>query len=319
MKRLEFKWLEYRHTLSRYVTCRFLSRVVLLVLLIVAVIWSYRRVNRPVFFTSSIACKSKIAQIVIPNEKLKLEYLKPMGINYHELETDFFYFVSTMTVNCQNQVHLGPPEDGGWEVCLDPRYDIISPCLIYSFGINNDFRFEKAAEEYVGCEVHAFDPSMQVESHQYSEKGYFHNYGIDSIETTVSKINWRLRRLENIMKELGHEGRQIDYLKMDIEFSEWPVLYDLIQTRLIDKVRQLALEVHTPEMDIHTRPENVCTWSTVETMAFMMKTLLELKKSGFSLYYTRTNHRTKFTSPITGFERYCCHDLHFVNVKLRWM
>lgn len=109
--------------------------------------------------------------------------------------------------------------------------------------------------------------------------------------------------------------RTIDYLKMDIEFSEWPVLYDLIETRTIDHVRQLALEIHTPEVDIHDRPEHLCTWSTVDTMAFMMKTLLNLKKSGFQLFYTRTNHRTKFLSPITRIERYCCHNLHFVNVK----
>lgn len=109
--------------------------------------------------------------------------------------------------------------------------------------------------------------------------------------------------------------RTIDYLKMDIEFSEWPVLYDLIETRTIDRVRQLALEIHTPEVDIHDRPEHLCTWSTVDTMAFMMRTLLNLKKSGFQLFYTRTNHRTKFISPITRIERYCCHNLHFVNVK----
>lgn len=47
---------------------------------------------------------------------------------------------------------------------------------------------------------------MQVESHQYSANGYFHNYGIDSIDTTVNRGNWRLRRMQNIMKELGHEG-----------------------------------------------------------------------------------------------------------------
>lgn len=287
----------------------------LILILIGAFLWFRRYLNQPVFFTSAINCKSKIAQIVLPNENKLQEYLKSMGNNYHELENDFFYFVSTMTVNCQDQAHLGPPEDGGWDVCLDPRFNIRRPCLVYSFGINNDFRFENAIEELLHCEVHAFDPSMQVESHQYSANGYFHDYGIDSIDTTVTKGNWRLRRLQSIMKELGHEDRTIDYLKMDIEFSEWPVLYDLISTRLIDRVRQLALEIHTPEMDIHHRPEHVCTWSNVDTMAFMMKTLINLKNSGFNLFYTRTNHRTKFTSPITGLERYCCHNLHFVNVR----
>jgi len=107
----------------------------------------------------------------------------------------------------------------------------------------------------------------------------------------------------------------IDYLKMDIEYSEWPALYDMISTGVMNNVRQLALEVHTPEMDIHHRPDHKCTWTTVETMAFMMRTLIDLKNLGFSLFFSRTNYRTMFHSPLTDLDRYCCHDLHFVNLK----
>ena len=102
---------------------------------------------------------------------------------------------------------------------------------------------------------------------------------------------------------------------MDVEFSEWPALYDIISTGLIHQVRQLALEVHTPEVDIHQKPDHPCTWSNKDTIAFMLRVLIELRNLGFSVYYTRTNYRTKFTSPISGMERYCCHDLHFINTK----
>ena len=107
----------------------------------------------------------------------------------------------------------------------------------------------------------------------------------------------------------------IDYLKMDVEFSEWPALYDMIRTGLLQNVRQLVMEIHTPEMDIHTRPDHQCTWSTTETLAFMMRNLIDLKNLGFSLFYSRTNYRTSFRSVISGLERYCCYDLHFVNLK----
>jgi len=263
--------------------------------------------------SSAIPCKSHFAEMVIPDKEALKKYLFPMGVNFYDLENDFFFLVSTLTYNCKDQQHLGPPEDGGWDVCLERRFDIQSPCLVYSFGIGNDFRFESSLQELLKCEVHAFDPSMGVESYQFSSHGFFHNFGISNINTQIGK--WKLKRLSSIMGELGHTGRTLDLVKMDIEFSEWPALYDMISSGLINSVRQLVLEVHTPEMDIHQRPNNKCTWTTLESMAFIMRTLIDLKNLGFSLFYSRTNYRTKFLSPLTNQDRYCCHDLHFVNVK----
>ena len=65
--------------------------------------------------------------------------------------------------------------------------------------------------------------------------------------------------------------RLIDYLKLDVEFNEWPALYEMISSGTIHRVRQMALEVHSPEMDIHTQPEHHCTHSTVESLQFMFK------------------------------------------------
>ena len=104
-------------------------------------------------------------------------------------------------------------------------------------------------------------------------------------------------------------------MKLDIEFSEWPALHDIIDSGLIHQIRQLVLEVHTPEMDIHERPDHPCTWSTMETIQFMLKNLIELRNAGFSLYYNRPNWRTPFKSGLTRTERYCCHNLHFVNLS----
>ena len=109
--------------------------------------------------------------------------------------------------------------------------------------------------------------------------------------------------------------RTIDYLKMDVEFSEWPALVNMIRSGTINNIRQMALEVHTPEMDIHRRPDHKCTWSTPETITFMVKTLFDLNNAGFSMYYSRTNYRTPYISPYSGKQRYCCYDIHLVNTK----
>ena len=60
-------------------------------------------------------------------------------MNYLHLHSLLYYcaifrFVSTQTLQCYDQVHLGPQEDGGWEVCIYGPFRIESPCLIYSFG-----------------------------------------------------------------------------------------------------------------------------------------------------------------------------------------
>jgi hypothetical protein len=53
-------------------------------------------------------------------------------------------------------------------------------------------------------------------------------------------------RFEEIVKMLGHQGRDIDILKMDIEGSEWDVLPQLLDSVWFReaRVKQLVLEVH---------------------------------------------------------------------------
>jgi len=47
---------------------------------------------------------------------------------------------------------------------------------------------------------------MEVKSHQYSERGFFYDIGIDSADTFDNRGRWKLRRLSTIMAQLGHTG-----------------------------------------------------------------------------------------------------------------
>lgn len=48
--------------------------------------------------------------------------------------------------------------DGQKAVCLDTEVrPIKNKCLVYSFGVNNEWSFEDTMDEY-GCDVFAFDP-----------------------------------------------------------------------------------------------------------------------------------------------------------------
>jgi len=134
--------------------------------------------------------------------------------------------------------------DGQKAVCLDPK---VAPqpgnCIVYSFGINNEWSFDDLMEKY-GCEVFAFDPSMNVENHNRSKMIHFFKMGLDDHDHIDSDNNWKLRSLKTIYKDLGHEGKIIDYLKIDIEGGEWKVLAEMIKTGMMSKVRQLAVEFH---------------------------------------------------------------------------
>ena len=61
--------------------------------------------------------------------------------------------------------------------------------------------------------------SMSTDDHQYSEKGYFHNIGIDSHDTYAVQNQWKLRKLSSIMKELGHEGVSMGWWNWIKHFS----------------------------------------------------------------------------------------------------
>ena len=60
--------------------------------------------------------------------------------------------------------------DGNKYVCLDKLYDDIASgnCLIYSFGIAEDWSFEEAMAEQ-GCTIRAFDPTIEESSKPNSD------------------------------------------------------------------------------------------------------------------------------------------------------
>lgn len=75
---------------------------------------------------------------------------------------------------------------------------------------------------------------------------------VNMTSTDESDNKWEtrdayFRTLDTIRDILGHQGRAIDVLKLDIENSEWKILQDLLsspeKSRALDGVKQIALEV----------------------------------------------------------------------------
>lgn len=75
--------------------------------------------------------------------------------------------------------------DGHKAVCLDPPIaPVFDQCLIYSFGINNEWTFDEAMADY-GCQVFSFDPSMKVDDHNRTDRIHFYNVGLSGEDADV--------------------------------------------------------------------------------------------------------------------------------------
>jgi Methyltransferase domain len=144
--------------------------------------------------------------------------------------------------------------DGMKSVCMEPSMaPEPSNCLVYSFGINYEWSFDKDFEGY-GCQIYAFDPSMDQPDFDYSNHIHFFREGIGYEDTNGSRNTWKLNTLESIYERLKpiHGNRPIDILKIDVEGAEWKVIPQLIQSGMLKHVRQLALEIHFLDKATHS-------------------------------------------------------------------
>ena len=205
-------------------------------------------------------------------------------------------YLSSFHILCRQNLRLGKIRDGGWNVCNDPKYRPKQSCIIYSFGINNDFSFDDAASETYGCNVYSFDPSMNVKTHKHSERVWFYKIGIAEKDYTDNR-KWDLRTLGSIMKMLNHTNKKIDILKMDVEGSEWPFLSQVLDTNILDNVGQCYFEFHDG--------------NRVDRMLLMRK----LFNKGFRIFWSHRNPIPVFVSQIDGGYTSRGFEVYFINTN----
>ena len=138
--------------------------------------------------------------------------------------------------------------DGHKAVCLDKFIaPVYGQCLVYSFGINNQWSFDEAMEQF-GCQVYSFDPSMGVKDHNRTKKIHFYNLGLSGTDGLNPSTGWSMKTASSIYEMLSNShgsSALIDVLKMDIEYSEWDAIPQMLRSGfLTEKVKQLAVEIH---------------------------------------------------------------------------
>ena len=243
----------------------------------------------------------------------------PIDWNVHRvqdltLQQIIDYVEWTNSSSCRLAHHLGGHAhvdgvDGQKAVCMDPsvRPERESECLVYSFGISNDWTFDEAMEQ-MGCRIYAFDPSMNANSHNHSNKIHFFNLGLGDRDERWNKdpnMNWTMKSLDSIYYNLlKHEGRIIDYLKIDIEHSEWIVLPQVLASGMMDRVRQLGLEVHLPKED------------GMEEFRKRINVLKSLEDYGLVRFDSKYNPWSFDWNVVVDWEGYNAYEIVWFNSKL---
>eukprot|EP00457_Paulinella_chromatophora_P012439 gb/GEZN01012648.1/.p1 GENE.gb/GEZN01012648.1/~~gb/GEZN01012648.1/.p1 ORF type:complete len:290 (-),score=37.44 gb/GEZN01012648.1/:117-986(-) len=173
---------------------------------------------------------------------------------------------------CSKRGRWGSGGEGGWTVCLDKlkHKDKDQKCVVYSFGINDNWSFDDAAAKF-GCEVHGFDPSLDfnnIKKKYDSKQKTLHNWGVSLNQSNLiyppgtapfewpgigylrssNSDPWDLRTIRSIMSTLKHDT--IDILKVDAEGAEWGCLRTFMDSGGLDLTSQLLAEFHfNPEAD----------------------------------------------------------------------
>lgn len=132
--------------------------------------------------------------------------------------------------------------DGHYAVCLDPIPIAPTPykCLAYSFGSKDEWSFDMDMADY-SCHVFTFDPVTPSEDMEKSDKIHFYSMALNHEDSNNKSLT-----LDSIYKKLlnRHGNVLIDYLKIDVEGGEFKIIPQLIQSGILDKVKQLTIETH---------------------------------------------------------------------------
>ena len=140
--------------------------------------------------------------------------------------------------------------DGSKFVCMDQLLKDIEngECLIYSFGVADDWSFEDIMDE-LGCEVYALDGSIDHlparGNRIHFEKSFV--YHIDDFTKDIPMIS-----LLSLLAKNGHTKTRVSYLKMDIEGNERKCLPYWFLSGALDNVEQIGLEFHLDDDIVRT-------------------------------------------------------------------
>lgn len=166
---------------------------------------------------------------------------------------------SLQPIECVDLVRLGRRHDGGY---LVSKSDVGAADILLSFGVNDDWSFEKAFREISGCGIAAYDAS--INRGELKRRAIRACWSIWKPQEALRKF----RKLEDYERFFQGDIRHIEkfigaeefethasftgvmeefsprqaFLKVDIEGAEYEILDDILSVQ--DDLVGLAIEFH---------------------------------------------------------------------------
>jgi len=232
--------------------------------------------------------------------------------SYAKLTHLLSYLFEDPPYKCKNVLPLpaNNEADGTWRICAESLPS--PPCVEYSFGIANDFRFEDAYRLLTKCDVYTFDPSMDKPDHVHADGVLFYNLGLSAVKNdnypgrgygaNGQPQTWKMDTIKNIMERFNHTRGTI--LKIDTEGAEWDSLLKSMEDGTLLKWDQLLFEVHFWGFTAQNVDAVIEKWHN-----FFVK----LHNLGYRLFNTHVNPY----SPSIKFPNHyfvpCCFELSMIN------
>jgi hypothetical protein len=231
---------------------------------------------------------------------LKRELAVPSSMKNHYKSFGHWwqsYWEPTWSCPLEERVQKTGGDGGKWvcDVHSIPRKD----CLVYSFGSNGDYSFEHGIIGRRECEIHTFDP-FNSGGGSHIQHITVHSYGLGNRSYTTEVLpkfgkSVELKSLTDIVKELGHSGRTIDILKVDVDGSELNIFDSEESWKLFEsadlKFNQLLIELHFQVVSPDTfafRDKNNAKTAPVggPVLDNMLRTI---SSKGFAMFHKEVN------------------------------
>ncbi|KAF9279748.1 hypothetical protein BGZ68_007720 [Mortierella alpina] len=178
----------------------------------------------------------------------------------------YYWWYFPASFMCPHDIQrVGPLSDGGKWLCGMSLYEEHprAKCVIYSFGVNYETRFEGEMLDRTDCEIFAYDASVTAMGPEATgPRAHFWPYFIGR-ENKVDENGKTWKTLKTLMQENGHDW--IDILKVDIEGYEYQT-FDAIMDDFGDVLpfSQLQMELHVRE-DMVKFDEFLKWWERLES------------------------------------------------------
>lgn len=175
-------------------------------------------------------------------------------MNFQKKEAWWYLFPSEVNCPLAVEIPLFPVSGDGFKMSCNPARYQTPDCLMYSYGV---YTFGSSmwdiaiAKHFPNCELHLFDPypyqsaeSLRTAFAPFSNIHY-HEWGISGPNNPKPE----LKSLGEVIEELGHQGRTLTVLKVDVEGAEYLAFPHAFEeaSRLGVAIDELLFEVHLPQ------------------------------------------------------------------------